>query len=140
MVHRWWAGMGLALTLLAGPLAAQGAVPKGEIKGSSPNPITSTATIEFEIKSEACRSGTPPLVTMRIYNVLVQVVATPELEKPAVGTLENVRLPCGTYKAKWDGLVSGGQPARTGVYYAQLTVDGQRITRKLIVKRKGESR
>ncbi len=130
---------GLALLLSASPAVAQSAI-RAELKESSPNPIRSAATIEFEIRSEACRDGNQPIVSLRIYNVLVQVVAIPVLEKPPKLPIENVRLSCGKHEARWDGLVLDGQPARTGVYYAQLIVDGQRFTRKLIVKRKGESR
>lgn len=132
---------GLALLLVsASPAAAQTPAIRAELKESSPNPISSTATIEFEIRSEVCREGHQPTVSLRIYNVLVQVVAVPVLEKPPNLPIENVRLPCGKHQARWDGLLADGEPARTGVYYAQLTVDGQRFTRKLIVKRKGESR
>ncbi len=131
---------GLALLLWASPALAQVPAFRAELKESSPNPISSSATLEFEIRSEVCQDGYQPTVSLRIYNVLVQVVAVPVLDKPPNPPIANLRLPCGKHQARWDGLLADGEPARTGVYYAQLTVDGQRFTRKLIVKRKGESR
>jgi hypothetical protein len=51
--------------------------------------------------------------------------------------LDGIRLRCGEYRASWDGKYLDGQREVTpGVYYFQLTVDGQRFTRKMIVQRR----
>jgi len=106
-----------------------------ELLESQPNPVTSTTTIGFILHPEVCAKGHVPTVSLQIYNVLVQVVAVPMLDVPQGrgGPIVNVKLPCGTYEAVWDGRLQDGRPAQTGVYYSQLIVDGQRYTQKLIV-------
>ena len=138
MTRRWWTGWGLAALCWAAPVRAQDAVVPTVLK-ISPNPVLTTATIEFELKSEICRDDHLPLVSLKIYNVLAQEVAAPALDKPPDLRLDQVRLECGSYKARWDGRMTDGRDARTGVYYVQLSVDGRRVTRKMIVKRRSES-
>ena len=46
-------------------------------------------------------------------------------------------LKCGEYLSYWDGkYLDGKREATPGVYYYQLTVDGERYTRKMIAQRK----
>jgi hypothetical protein len=69
--------------------------------------------------------------------VLVQVVAVPALAVGSSERLDSLRLRCGQYRAYWDGkYVDGKREAITGVYYYQLTVDGERYTRKMIAQKK----
>ena len=74
--------------------------------------------------------------------MLVQVVAIPMLTtaaEPAPGAerLDSLRLRCGEYHAFWDGkYLDGKGEATPGVYYYQLTVDGERFTRKMIAQKK----
>ena len=47
---------------------------------------------------------------------------------------------CGDHRAVWDGrYLDGKREATTGVYYYQLTVDGERFTRKMIAQRQASS-
>lgn len=136
-----WSTPGLWLGLLAGtvgPAAAQAnGVPKAELAENVPNPVARSTTIPFVIHPEVCVRGSQPAVTIRIYNVLVQVVAYPVLGDSAGPRLENLRVPCGPHEATWDGRFSeGGRDAPDGVYYYQLLIEGERIsTRKMIVRR-----
>jgi hypothetical protein len=83
------------------------------------------------------------VVSMRIYNVLAQLVSIPTLERaaepPAVvpaelegRPLNNVRLSCGRYIARWNGRhVTTGRRLAPGIYLVELVIDGHRLTRKV---------
>jgi hypothetical protein len=123
---------------VAGPLGAQerGPPPLVELRENSPNPFFPSTTIPFVIHAEVCERGHQPLVSLKIYNVLVQAVAVPVLHNLNGEKIDRIRLNCGAYEAFWDGKFSDGKREVTpGVYYAQLTVDGQRFTLKLIVRK-----
>lgn len=140
MVRSVWAGWCLGFLAVGAPssLLAQGAVPvtRIELKENYPNPVDSSTTIPFDVFTEGCNRGQKPKVTLKIYNVLVQAVATPELmQGGSRDRVDDLRLPCGEYRAVWDGKVRG-KPAVSGVYYYQLSVDDKHTyTRKLIVRR-----
>lgn len=140
MVRVAWPGWCLGLLLgLGTPAAAQMNVPppRVELKENYPNPAGPATTIPFEISPEVCGRGHQPLVSLKVYNVLVQVVAVPVLVGGAGERLDEQRLRCGEHRAYWDGrYLDGRQEATPGVYYYQLTVDGQRYTRKMIVQRR----
>ena len=75
------------------------------------------------------------MVSLKIYNVLVQVVAIPVLANGSAERLDSLRLRCGEYRVHWDGkYLDGRREATPGVYYYQLTVDGERFTRKMIAQ------
>ena len=131
------------------PVGAQANVAphRVELMENYPNPFFPTTTIPFSISEEVCSRGDQPVVSLRIYNVLVQVVAIPVLTngagaRPAVTErLDSLRLRCGGYHAYWDGkYLDGRGEATPGVYYYQLTVDGERFTRKMIAQKRVTSR
>jgi hypothetical protein len=146
MVRFAWPGWWLGLLVGVGtPVAAQANVapPRIELKENYPNPFFPTTTIPFVIAQEVCARGHQPVVSLKIYNVLVQVVAIPVLNSgggPRVGgpeRLDSLRLRCGEYHVFWDGkYLDGRREATPGVYYYQLTVDGERFTRKMIAQKK----
>jgi len=140
MVRLAWPGWWLGLLAGAGsPVAAQANVlpPRVELKENYPNPFFPATTIPFAISREVCAKGHQPVVSLKIYNVLVQVVAVPTLATGSSERLDSLRLRCGEYQAFWDGkYLDGKRQTTTGVYYYQLTVDGERFTRKMIVQRK----
>ncbi len=74
----WWLGL---LVGIGSPVAAQANVgpPRVELKENYPNPFFPATTIPFEIGPEVCAKGRQPVVSLKIYNVLVQVVAIPVL-------------------------------------------------------------
>jgi hypothetical protein len=146
MVRLVWPGWWLGLLMGVGtPVAAQANVtpPRIELRENYPNPFFPTTTIPFAISQEVCSGGHQPVVSLRIYNVLVQVVAIPVLtggsgSRTLAGEpLDSLRLRCGEYAAYWDGkYLRGTGEATPGVYYYQLTVDGERFTRKMIAQKK----
>jgi hypothetical protein len=138
MIRMVWPGMWVALLLgIASPAMAQDpSPPRVELKENTPNPFFPSTTIPFEIHREVCDRGHQPVVTLRVYNVLVQIVGIPTLRDSTGRRLENVRLRCGSYIAYWDSRGRDGREVADGVYYYQLLVDGERIsTRKMIVRR-----
>jgi hypothetical protein len=142
MFRLLWPGMwvGLLLGMTTPLLAQQNRQAPVELKENSPNPFFPSTAMPFDIHQEVCASGHQPVVTMHVYNVLVQVVAIPILQGSASERLENVRLRCGSHIAYWDGRNREGREVPDGVYYYQLVVDGERVsTRKMIVRREVRS-
>jgi len=138
MVGRRWPGWTLALLLgLAGSASAQErAPPPVELRENYPNPFFPSTTIPFVLNPDLCERGHQPLVSLKIYNVLVQIVAVPILLNSNGERLDALRLRCGVHEAFWDGrLLAGNRELTPGVYYAQLTVDGERYTLKMIARR-----
>ncbi|HET7040474.1 MAG TPA: hypothetical protein VFI13_00580, partial [Gemmatimonadales bacterium] len=90
------------------PLAAQETrpppLPPVAVLGeNTPNPFFPATLIPFTIRPEECTDGQQPLVSLKVYNVLVQVVAVPVLQSGKGEVLDNVRIPCGSHVALWDG-------------------------------------
>ena len=141
MVRVVWPTLALALTLGAASVVRGQGPPavRVELGEGIPDSLTGSTTIPFSILPEVCSRGHVPKVSLKIFNVLVQVVAIPALQGEAPGSLGGTRLKCGSYRVHWDGRQLDGRPATTGVYYYQLTVDGERFTRKLIVQRRSET-
>ena len=88
--------------------------PRIELKENYPNPFFPTTTIPFVISQEVCARGHQPVVSLKIYNVLVQVVAIPVLTsgggpRLAGERLDSLRLRCGEYHAFWDGKYLDGR-------------------------------
>ncbi len=97
------------------------------LKQNSPNPFNPETTIPF-VLSEELWEVDRPVVSLRIYNVLAQIVAIPVLQ----GTgekFENIALDwngTGEYEAFWDGKVlDTGREAPSGVYVYQIIVNGR---------------
>ena len=152
MFHRWVA---LTLVLALGvftPKQAEGqqAQPRGRGPGSLgqnvPNPATPATTIPFTVGDESCSDGgRQHVVSIRIYNILSQLVAVPKLRTAsAPGTdsaralaarpVQNLRLACGSYSAFWDGkFMNTTRDVPVGTYVYELIVDGQREVRKMLV-------
>lgn len=126
-----WAVLSLGLLLWA-PRAAmaqqdssQGA--RVELGPNSPNPFNPETTIPFQLGPDFFAGGKQPVVSLRIYNVLAQLVAVPILQGSGQ-PLDNLRVVwngTGQYSAYWDGTVlDTGRPAASGVYVYQLIVNG----------------
>ena len=134
-----WAGFALGL-LVAVPsgLAAQqeGPPARVELGQNYPNPFNPETTIPFTLPAGLFDGGHRPVVSLRIYNVLAQLVAVPILQGSGE-PLTNLALDwngSGAYTAYWDGRVQGtGEEAPSGVYVYQLVVDGQRHTHKMTI-------
>jgi len=108
------------------------------LRQNYPNPFNPATTIPFSLSAELFSNGHRPKVSLKIYNVLAQLVAVPILQ----GTgekLDNVELSCASttscdFSAYWDGnVLNTGQQAASGIYIYQLILDGQRFTKKMII-------
>ncbi len=110
----------------------------GSLKQNYPNPFNPQTWIPFSIDCLGPEADRPARVTIRIYNLLAQVVAVPVIEAgtgtgSAVGgvPVENLTLGCGEYRAYWNGkYLNSNREAASGVYLYRLEVDGQVIAVK----------
>ncbi len=104
-----------------------------------PNPFNPTTTIPFKVGAPpACPdNGRLYHVTLRIYNVLAQLVATPILQGTSGNAgqpVANVVLRCGEYTAYWDGMyLRSGREVASGVYLYRVQVDNTTYAKKMIV-------
>jgi hypothetical protein len=106
-----------------------------------PNPFNPETTIPFSVGgSPTCSDlGRQYRVSLKVYNVLAQLVATPVLQGGSASVaggqpLNNVLLTCGQYTAYWDGkYLANGREVASGVYMYRLEVDGRAIIRKMVV-------
>ena len=109
------------------------------IEQNYPNPFNPETTIPFTLGEELFADGNPVMVSVRIFNLLAQPVATPvALAHPAgpgveVQNLEYSRP--GRHEAFWDGTDQSGRPVASGIYFVQLTVNGQSVTRRMLVQK-----
>ena len=101
-----------------------------------PNPFNPETRIPFELNEGLFVDGRTAMVSVRIYNVLQQFVAAPTaLNHPSGQTplvdLEHVAP--GRYEAYWDGLDQAGRKVASGIYFVQLTVNGERAVIRMYV-------
>ena len=104
-----------------------------------PNPAGPETWIHFRLNPSIFESRDVVIVTMRIVNSLNQVIVIPEASDHPSG--RGVRLlnlaydEPGLKAAYWDGKDASGAEVPSGVYYVQLSVQGEEEprTRKLIV-------
>ena len=122
-----WAVAVLGLLAVNPAQAEAQAINPVRLKQNSPNPFNPETTIPF-VLSEELWEVDRPVVSVRIYNVLAQLVAIPVLQ----GTgekFENIALDwngTGEYEAFWDGKVlDTGREAPSGVYVYQIIVNGR---------------
>jgi hypothetical protein len=148
-----WAALSLVLALSAlMPRSAQaqsvGAQPPQQrrvtLGQNYPNPFNPETRWRFSIDPDCTDPSRQYRVTLRVYNLLAQVVAIPVLlggnaTSSGGGTpaLQELTLTCGTYTAYWDGkYLNTGREAASGVYLSRLDVDGrvEEIKRILVAK------
>src|SRR2546423_2332535 len=148
--ERWmkryaWAMLGLGLWVAGmegGTRWALGQTPPPTIGPQQNRSFNPATTIPFKVSGELFLRGHRPVVSLRIYNVLAQLVAIPKL-RGSGKALDSLALSCPTtmgcaYSAYWDGYVGNtGRLAASGVYIYQLVIDGTRVTRKIVVKEQG---
>lgn len=104
-----------------------------------PNPFEERTRIPFILGAELFESEDEAVVTIRVFNLLHQVVAVPGLadgdggEGPPLSG-RTFRRP-GSYEAVWDGRDEAGEPLRPGPYFVELDVNGRTQVRKLLLSR-----
>jgi hypothetical protein len=157
MIHSWASpALGLlACVVLASRAESQVANQRadsnrrwGALRQNEPNPFSRETTIPFSVGDAECAVGTQHhVVTLRIYNILSQIVGIPVLvdsttsdhatSAPKARPVTNLSLPCGDYVARWDGKhARDAREAARGVYMYQLVVDGHAAgMKKMIIQR-----
>ena len=104
-----------------------------------PNPFNPETTIPFTLGEDLFASGQPVVVSIRIYNMLQQFVASPvALRHPAGEGAPLIDLQftdSGRHEAYWDGRDQNGRQVASGVYFIQLTVGDQSRYRRMFVSK-----
>ena len=134
-----WAVVALGL-LIAAPAVVQAQQDSDatsvQLGRNYPNPFNPETTIPFALSPVLWADGNTPVVSLRIYNILAQLVAVPILQGSGQ-PLNNVQLEwngTGEYSAYWDGKIqNSGRDAASGVYVYQLIVNGRTETRKMTI-------
>jgi YD repeat-containing protein len=83
-----------------------------------PNPFNPTTTLRFDLP-------VPASVELSVFDVLGRRIAV----------LISSEMAPGTYTATWNGRLSSGGQAPTGVYFYTLQAAGHRMTRKMVLTR-----
>lgn len=157
MLHRWAApALVLALCALVPEQAAgqsqqsPGRKSAGGLGQNYPNPFNPETFIPFHVGHTAeqhpvgqyqCEDENKQyVVTVRIYNVIAELMAIPILQASTGGTTAGARplngllLKCGDYVAYWNGHYMGtGREVASGVYLYELVIDGRRSHKKMFV-------
>jgi len=143
-----WAALMLVLVLSAlmpRVVMAQGNQTPGQkkagaLKQNYPNPFNPETRIPFTVGDEKCEDpGRQFKVSLRIYNILSQLVAIPVLQGGTGGVaggvkLVNVMLTCGDYVAYWNGKYDGTKnEVASGVYLYELRIDASSMVRRMLV-------
>ncbi|HEX6941182.1 MAG TPA: hypothetical protein VF158_17430 [Longimicrobiales bacterium] len=136
----------LALGILSVPLYGQdagGGAPAGDrergfrLEQNYPNPFNPSTRIPFVLEDVVFQDGRPAIVSIRIFNILQQLVAVPTaLNHPlgnGVPVLELAYETPGRKEAFWDGRDRNGREVASGVYYVQLVVNNESVVRKMVV-------
>ena len=108
-----------------------------QLEQNYPNPFNPETKIPFVLGEELFADGRPVVVTLRIFNLLQQVVAIPvALGHPSGEGVQLNQLEYyqpGRYEAYWDGTDQSGHQVASGIYFMQLTVNGVSQNRKMYV-------
>lgn len=108
-----------------------------QLEQNYPNPFNPETTIPFTLTEALFVNGGTATVSVRIFNLLQQLVAYPvALRHPSgegVQMRNLVYTQPGRYEAFWDGRDTAGRQVASGIYFMQLTVNGQSATRKMYV-------
>ncbi len=105
-------GIAVGTDEAAGPLAF-------ELGQNYPNPFNARTTISFSLDR-------PAPVTLRVYNLLGQTVAT---------LVDGARYAAGPHTVEWDGVAASGHPLGSGTYFYRLEVDGRREAKAMTLVR-----
>ena len=120
-----------------GPPGSFGQESGFELRQNYPNPFNPETTIPFVLQEGLFVDGRPAVVSIRIFNLLQQLVASPVALGHSSGEgVELIQLEYaqpGMYEAFWDGTDQSGRQVASGIYFVQLTVNGVRDLIKISV-------
>ena len=119
------------------PGAESGQANGFQLEQNYPNPFNQATTIPFTLGEELFLDGRSAVVSVRIFNILTQLVAYPvALGHPSGSGIELDQLEDaqpGRYEAYWDGTDQMGRAVASSIYLMQLTVNGLSTSRKMLV-------
>ena len=101
-----------------------------------PNPFNPETRIPFDLNEVLFTDGGTAVVSVRIYNVLQQFIASPTALSHPSGQAPLVDLEYtspGRYEAYWNGLDQSGREVASGIYFVQLTVNGVTAVMRMYV-------
>jgi hypothetical protein len=121
-----WPGVAWLLVAVTSPLAAQRPAdpPAPRLEDPRPAPAFPMALVPFTIPVEWCRGGVRPLVTLEVYDVLVQPMHVLRMRGPNGAPIDRLPLRCGRHVAVWNGTID--DPPRlppATVYRLRLAVE-----------------
>lgn len=134
--------IGFAPIMVAAQTGGRGGAVEREGSGFTlgqnyPNPFNPETRIPFHLGEDLFADGETVVVSVRIFNLLLQFVAAPTaLDHPTAGDtpLIDVRFSQpGDYVAFWDGKDQIGREVASGVYFVQMTVNGRVKIKKILV-------
>ena len=101
-----------------------------------PNPFNPETRIPFDLNEVLFTDGGTAVVSVRIFNVLQQFIASPTALNHPSGQAPLVDLEYitpGRYEAYWNGLDQSGREVASGIYFVQLTVNGVTAVMRMYV-------
>jgi len=102
-----------------------------------PNPVDPETWIPYYLEESLFKEGRPGVVSIRIYNILRQLVAVPTAVGHPRG--KNVRVTnlrfteAGRKVAYWDGKDQQGRRVPSGLYYCELVVNDRSDFIRIVV-------
>lgn len=94
-----------------------------ELSQNYPNPFNPTTRIQFRVSS--LEFGNPAHTTLKVYNILGQLVRT---------LVDEEKMP-GNYEINWDGNNDSGKEVGSGIYFYQLRTRDYTDTKKMVLLR-----
>jgi hypothetical protein len=86
-----------------------------------PNPFNPVTTIRFKVEGERLKD--PTRITLKVYNLLGQLVKT---------LLDEEKFP-GNYQVVWDGKDQNGEEVSSGIYFYKLKAKDYTETKKMVL-------
>jgi hypothetical protein len=90
-----------------------------------PNPFNPSTTLPFTVNGSRFMVHSPVRTSLKIYNILGQLVRT---------LVDEEKTP-GNYKVIWDGKDNSGKEVASGIYFYQLKTEEYTATKKMVLLR-----
>ena len=113
---KMWDSLTVVIDAVSGtePPVSSHPVRQFDLYPNHPNPFNPETTIRFSLPQ-------PGMVNVTVYNIRGQVVRN----------LTQNYLQTGLHSVRWNGRDNNGQTSPSGVYFAEVQFDGQRLVRKM---------
>jgi len=95
------------------------------LSANYPNPFNPATTIPFQVGGSQFMVNRPIHTSLKIYNILGQLVRT---------LVDEEKVP-GNYKVIWDGKDNSGKEVGSGIYFYQLRTEEYTATKKMVLLR-----